>query len=58
MLIEGTGSGSYFIELRKHFLIFYADPGSGIDISDPGWKKVVSGINIPDPQHRIDPGRG
>jgi hypothetical protein len=52
MLIEGTGSGSYFIELRKHFLIFYADPGSGIDISDPGWKKVVSGINIPDPQHR------
>jgi hypothetical protein len=33
---------------------FDADPGDGIqygDSSDPGWKKVGSGINIPDPQH-------
>ncbi len=33
-----------------------SDPGSGIEtirIRDPGWKKVGSGINIPDPQHCI-----
>jgi hypothetical protein len=41
-----------------------ADPGSGTfltpesgirdgDSSDPGWKNVGSGINIPDPQHCI-----
>ncbi len=33
---------------------FEADPGSGmgqIRIRDPGWKKLGSGINIPDPQY-------
>ncbi len=55
--------GSYFPELRNHFFgflgvkilkFFDADPGSGMEtvrIPDPGWKKVGSGINIPDPQH-------
>ncbi len=55
--------GSYFLELRNHFLAFLGvkilkffdeDPGSRIrdgDSSDPGWKKVGSGINIPDPPH-------
>jgi hypothetical protein len=31
-----------------------SDPGSGMEktrIRDPGWKKLRSGINIPDPQH-------
>ena len=54
-----------FLELRNHFFAFFGvkilkffdeDPGSGIrdgDSSDPGWKKVGSGINIPDPQHWI-----
>ncbi len=35
-------------------LKFFEDPGSGMEtvrIRDPGWKKVGSGINIPDPQH-------
>jgi hypothetical protein len=56
---SGSGSGirdeqpgSYFLELRNHFLVkilkfFYADPRSGIrdgNKSDPG-----SGINTPDP---------
>ena len=27
------------------------------DSSDPGWKKVGSGTNIPDPQHWFDDGR-
>jgi hypothetical protein len=56
--------GSYFLELRNHFVFlgrgvkilqfFDADLGSGMEtvqIRDPGWKKVRSGINIPDPQH-------
>jgi hypothetical protein len=64
--------GSYFLELETIFLAFFGvkilkffdeDPGSGIrdgDSSDPGWKKVGSGIrdkhpgsgiNIPDPPH-------
>jgi hypothetical protein len=54
---------SYFLEPRNHFFylfgvkilkFFDADPGSGMEtvrIRDPGWKKVGSGINIPDPQH-------
>jgi hypothetical protein len=55
-------SGSYFREFRNHFLglkylnFFDADPGFGIwdgKNSDPGWKKLGSGINIPDPQHCI-----
>jgi hypothetical protein len=32
----------------------FRDQGSGMEtvrIRDPGWKKVGSGINIPDPQH-------
>jgi hypothetical protein len=61
----GSGSGirdeqpvSYFLELRKPFLLvkilkfFDADPGwkqFGSGIRE--WKKVGSGINIPDPQH-------
>jgi hypothetical protein len=52
--------GSYFLELRNHFLDFFGvkilkffdeGPGSGIRdgdstvrIRDPGWKKVGSGI--------------
>jgi hypothetical protein len=38
----------------KILKFFDADPGSGMEtvrIRDPGWKKVGSGINIPDPQH-------
>jgi hypothetical protein len=54
---------SYFLELRNHLFGFFwvkilqffdADPGSGMEtvrIRDPGWKKVGSGVNIPDPQH-------
>ena len=49
--------------IRNHFLAFFGvkilkffdeDPGSGMEtvrIRDPGWKKVGSGINIPDPPH-------
>ncbi len=43
---------SYFRELRNHFFgvkilkFFAADP-------DPRWKKLGSGINIPDPQHCV-----
>jgi hypothetical protein len=36
------------------------DPASGMEtvrIRDPGWKKVGSGISIPDPPH-CDPGCG
>jgi hypothetical protein len=55
-------TGSYFLELRletiffgvKILKFFDADPGSGMEtvrIRDPGWKKVGSVINIPDPQH-------
>jgi hypothetical protein len=42
------------LELRNHFFGFDADPGSGmekIQTRYPGWKKVGSEINIPDPQH-------
>ncbi len=38
----------------KVLKFFDADPGSRMEtvrIRDPGWKKVGSGINIPDPQH-------
>jgi hypothetical protein len=35
------------------------DPGETVRIRDPGWKKVGSGINIPDPQHcRLEPTHG
>jgi hypothetical protein len=53
--------GSYFLDLRNHYFglkFFDADPGSGMEKSDPGsgmrdGKKSDpgSGINIPDPQH-------
>jgi hypothetical protein len=36
--------------LVKILKFFDADPKSWI-VSDPGWKKFGSGINIPDPQH-------
>jgi hypothetical protein len=59
--IRDEKPGSYFLELRNHFFglnkihkLFDAYPGSGMEtvrIRDPGWKKVGSGINIPDPQH-------
>ncbi len=39
--------GSYFRELRKMFLVKILK----IFDADPGWKKIGSGINIPDPQH-------
>jgi hypothetical protein len=54
--IRDEQPGSYFLELRNHFFVFFGvkilkffgvDPGSGIqdeDSSDPGWKKVGSGI--------------
>ncbi len=54
-----------FWSLETIFLVFFGlkylnslmrirDPGYGMEtvrIRDPGWKKVGSGINIPDPQH-------
>jgi hypothetical protein len=57
--IRDEQPGSYFRELKKQFFglkylikFFYVDPGSGMEKnSNPGWKKVGSGINIPDPQH-------
>jgi hypothetical protein len=61
--IRDEQPGSYFLELINHFFAFLGvkilkffdeDPGSGMEtvrIRDPGWKKVESGINIPDPQH-------
>jgi hypothetical protein len=60
--IRDEQPGSYFLELISHFFAFLGvkilkfceDPGSGMEtvrIRDPGWKKVGSGINIPDPQH-------
>jgi hypothetical protein len=54
--IRDEQPGSYYLELRNHFFGFFgvkilkffdADPVSGIrdgDSSDPGWKKVGSGI--------------
>jgi hypothetical protein len=56
-----SGSGSemnnqVWVKILK---FFDADPGSEMETirirdgkkSDPGWKKVRNGINIPDPQH-------
>jgi hypothetical protein len=49
--IRDEQPGSYFLELRNHFLglkyFFVADPGSWMEkirIRDPGWKEVGSGI--------------
>jgi hypothetical protein len=51
--IRDEQPGSYFLELKNHFLgLKYLY--SLMRIRDPGWKKVESGIrdiNIPDPQH-------
>jgi hypothetical protein len=63
--IRDEQPGSYFLELRNHLFLlfgvkipkFFEDPGSGMEtvrIRDPGWKKVGSGINIPDPQHWLN----
>ncbi len=61
--IRDEQPGSCFLEFRNHCFGFFGvkilkffdeDPGSGDlgwDSSDPGWKKVGSGISIPDPQH-------
>jgi hypothetical protein len=38
----------------KILKFFVADPGSGMEkiwFRDPGWKKIGSWINIPDPQY-------
>jgi hypothetical protein len=47
--------GTYFLELRNHFFgvkyLNYMMPIRDGDSTDPGWKKVRSGINIPDLQH-------
>jgi hypothetical protein len=63
--IRDEQPGSYFLERRKHFFAFFGvkilkffdeDPGSGmttVGIRDPGWKKVGSGMFIPDPPHWI-----
>ncbi len=55
---SGSGMNNQIIFPRALKTIFGVkfgvDPGSGIEkirIRDPGWKKVGSGINIPDPQH-------
>jgi hypothetical protein len=57
--IQDEQLGSYFLELRNHFFVFFgvkilkffdADPGSETEtgqIRDPGWKKVGSGIGDP-----------
>jgi hypothetical protein len=60
--IRDEQAGSYFLDLRNHFLgLKYLnslmDPGSGMEtirIRDPGWEKVGSGINIPDLQHCME----
>jgi hypothetical protein len=56
--IRDEQPGSYFLELRNYFFAFlglkYLYSLMRIrdgDSSDPRWKKVVSGINIPDPPH-------
>jgi hypothetical protein len=45
---SGSGSGSYFLELRNHF--FWVKILKFFD-ADPGWKKFGSGINFRDLQH-------
>jgi hypothetical protein len=59
--IRDEQPGSYFLELRNHFFAFFGvkilefiDEYPGMEtvrIRDSGWKKVGSGINIPDPPH-------
>jgi hypothetical protein len=49
--IRDEQPGSYFLVLRNHFFGFYGVKILKFFDADPGWKKVGSGINIPDPQH-------
>jgi hypothetical protein len=63
--IRDEQPGSYFLELRTHFLVFWGLKylNSLMRIRDPGWRQFGSGIrdgkksdpgsgiNIPDPQH-------
>ncbi len=58
LIREPRWKKSYFLELSINFLwvkntlIFLCRSGPGISSTlDPGWKKVGSGINIPDPHH-------
>jgi hypothetical protein len=60
---SGMNNPDYIFYFLKPFFAFLGvkilkffdeDPGSGMEtvrIRDPGWKKVGSGINIPDPPH-------
>ncbi len=56
-----TQPGSYFLELRNHFFgLKYLNSlmrirDGKIRIRALGWKKVGSGINIPDPQYFDEP---
>jgi hypothetical protein len=49
--IRDEQPGAYFLELREP--LFWEKILTFFD-ADPGWKKVGSGINIPDPQHCQD----
>ncbi len=62
--IRDEQPGSYFLELRNHFLLFWGLKFlNSLRIRDPGWRQFGSGIrdgkksdpgsgiNIPDPQH-------
>ncbi len=54
--IRDEQPGSYFRELSNNFWVKILESFD----ADPGWKKIGSGINIPDPQHCADrtlPGR-
>ena len=54
--IRDPGSGMNNPEFRNHFFWVKINSLMRIrdgDTSDPGWKKVGSEINIPDPQHCI-----
>ncbi len=64
---SGSGSGSEMNNLDhisqsletifwvKILTFFDNNPGSEIEKnSDTGWEKIVSGINIPDPQHCLE----
>jgi hypothetical protein len=43
--IRDEQPGSYFLELTHHLGVKI------LKFEDPGWKKVGSGINFPDPPH-------
>jgi hypothetical protein len=51
MKLRNNFFGFFGVKILK---FFDADQVSGMEtvrIQDPGWKKVGSGINIPDPKH-------